>query len=173
MKIVFFIICGVFLFGTISFADTSSNVIDFQTQGQSMYSIPLPNGGSLDVGIQFQHQEGYGESLNGSFAGDFMYQGERQMGSTLTSFAGGIARDGNYHHINNQGGITIKANIDNDHSMNGAVGGMGAMTFSKGNAFSYAGGYMNNGDWSMSNFANSYNKPVSINVDGFVEKIND
>lgn len=148
-----------------------SSAANLQSQSQFTASIPVGNGSYLNAAIQYQQQDGNGYADLNSLAGDIQNQSSITNGSTLSSYSGGITNGGDYNYINKQVALTVEAplNIPNEtHNIGIVIGGMGALTNSNGNALSVAGGSLSHDDWSMTNQSNSINKPISINVDGYV-----
>lgn len=150
----------------------SANVINAQAQNQVSVLIPVGNGTTISVGIQMQKQIGSGISDIYSVAGDRQSQNSTTNDSTLSSTTAGLSNGGNYRYMNGQAAISVDTTlvgIDTTQDVSGVVGGMGAITQSTGSAVATAGGVLENNGWSMSNQANSLVKPVSVNVDGFIQ----
>ncbi len=169
----FFVAIGFILIGTNSFCSefTSADVGNVQFQNQISGLVPVGNGNSIDVGFQRQGQIGTGIADDNSIAGDGQIQNSATNGTSITAIGGGIANGGDYRYMNGQGAVSVQTIIvtpSGTQDVSGAIGGMGAITQSTGNAISFAGGELVNGAWSMSNGANSITKPVSINIDGYL-----
>ncbi len=119
-----------------------------------------------------QKQIGTGISDIYSVAGDRQSQNSTTNDSTLSSTTAGLSNGGDYRYMNGQAAISVDTTlvgIDTTQDVSGVVGGMGAITQSTGSAVATAGGVLENNGWSMSNQANSLVKPVSVNVDGFIQ----
>jgi len=168
----FFAIISLLFISTNSISEEFlSSVANNQHQQQFSVIIPTGNGQAIAIGVQGQGQRGIGSAGSNSYASDGQSQNSTTNGSSLTAIGSGNANDGGYRYMNQQGSITLHAVLikpSGIQDVSGVVGGMGAITQSIGNANSSAGGTLENGDWSMSNHANSMNKPISVNVDGIL-----
>jgi len=150
--------------------ETSAEVFNAQRQTQFTTSVPIGLGQTINVDIQTQQQAGTGISDRLSFAGDMQSQTGNAGGSTLTANGSGICSGGSYGYFNGQTSLTVSTSYVTPYgttkNISGVVGGMGALTHSSGNAVAAAGGILSNGNWSMTNEANSISKPTSISIDG-------